>query len=155
VHRHKGGEGSPNGPLVEALANNDDAGASVLRWPRLEMYRRVHKLLNSVDGDGRGLALYRQQSLDAQDRLAMAMKHQREPKAKRGPINGTLEDEMERTNIVAVAIGILRMRGAVIVMAMGVPMLIMLRWRQRFNLMLKPVAHFARLARKIEEIAPN
>jgi hypothetical protein len=39
------------------------------------MYRRVNKLLNAVDGDGRRLALYRQQSLDAQDRLAMAMKH--------------------------------------------------------------------------------
>ena len=40
------------------------------------MERRMDKLLDAVNGDGRAFALYGQQTFDPEDRIAVTMQHQ-------------------------------------------------------------------------------
>ncbi len=76
--------------LREPARDRDDAGRSVVRRPFAQRKRRIHRVLNGLDREGSALVCQRDEALDAQERVAVELRREREPCGERVPIAGVV-----------------------------------------------------------------
>jgi hypothetical protein len=106
--RAEGAERALDRRRIEPTGDEYQTRRPILIWPRVQMAGRMHEVLHGVDRHRRGRVGDVEDTLDPQQRIAMAVQQHCQPNAEPRPIDRLVEAERSCTDIIGVAMMIIR-----------------------------------------------